>query len=174
MKIALVLVSAFMLANGCKTQQQVSNETSETSENTEQENTMEDNVIITLNKNSSYEIMNDEFGNSYINKKEGDMYVFEYKITKSAPEGVADGIYSESIMFQFKEDMLPLSLTNEDLSNVNLVTSKLCKCRDGGFFKVTNGNLSASKTGNDLVVAINFNVEGLNQELNVINTSVEF
>jgi maltodextrin utilization protein YvdJ len=171
MKIILFLVSSFMLANGCKTQDKSTPETNKNSE--KMETPVTDNTTANLKSNSTYDIMEDSIDKYYIVNKEGSSNVFEYILLEKGEAGMADAEYKETIQFEFTDDMLPISIANGELASVKLVTSKQCKCKDAGYYKVTEGSLSVSKKGDSYAVALVFEVDGLEQKLSKITTTVK-
>lgn len=170
MKLVLILVSAIMLTNSCKTQDKTTSNTQESSNTMQTSDSLD--TIVTLQSNSSYDIMEDSIDKYYIVNKAGANNVFEYTLIKKPEEGLADSEYKETVQFEFSDNMLPMSLSNEELSKVKLITSKQCKCRDAGYYKVMQGNLSVSKKGNVYAVSLVFEVDGLDQKLSKINTTV--
>jgi len=172
MKIILIVASVFFLANGCKTNNKVTSESSDSME-TNEISAAGNNKNAKLMLNSSYDVMEDTIGKYYISKKDGDSTVFEYTLSEKGEEGLADAYYGETVIFEFTDDMLPLSLSNDQLDKVKLMSSKHCKCPDAGYYKVEKGNLSVSKKGEEYSIALTFNVEGVDQKLSTINSKLK-
>src|SRR5690554_6040734 len=107
MKIFYFLIPLFMV-NACKTPA----ETVVTSEKTTMKELKssasdcpkEGTCKVELHKNKQLEIVDEGNGRMYSQIVEGKNLVVEYTYLKSAPEGIADGNYFETIQFQVPMD----------------------------------------------------------------------
>lgn len=79
--------------------------------------------------------------------------VIQFKYHHQAPEGMADGNYTELLYFEVKNNVNTLHLKDEALQQVKLLYGRLCFCPTGtGYFKVTRGLLEYDRDKNGSAV----------------------
>ncbi len=123
-------------------------------------------------KKGSYTIETDTTGAMYpsFTELEGEMVSFTYTIP--AKEGVVDGDYSETIMFQIPKGLKGLMvLEDESLSEVNLLLNKQCFCRgQAGYRLITKGRLAIKKSATN---EISFDVSYELPSVDIIVSSIK-
>jgi len=174
MRILLIL-SLFAMVNSCKTNNpSTTNAEQNTPKEVENENTemIKTETSATIQNNSSFEIKYDEFDNSYLAESAGKQKVFKFVVSEKAPEGTADGNYTETILFEFTDSMLPISKASKNLQDVKLAFGKLCFCRDTGYYKIEEGTLSVTKKGNKYTIDLAFTIDGVSHRMSTVNETI--
>jgi hypothetical protein len=184
-----ILLFAFILAIGCKTNNKVQDttETDTTETDTTKTNTTNKDMVVIMDdcpenaectlalKNSaSMTINEDSIGMLYPTIDNGDNMVVHYTYLKKGPEGTADGDYSETLHFEIPTNTSKLSLADGDLQNVGLLFGKHCFCRgEAGYYKVTKGSLILIKTEKELTFDISYTVDKTSQKMNHISKTIQ-
>lgn len=115
-------------------------------------------------KKGSYTIETDTIGAMYpsFTEVEGEMVSFTYHVP--AKEGMADGDYSETIMFQIPKGLKGIMvLKDESLSKVKLLLNKQCFCRgQAGYQLITKGTLAIKRsTTNKISFDLSYELSGI-------------
>lgn len=177
---ALYLLIPLLMVNACKTQTGSSIPTNNT-DNTSMEEVVhkitgcpeEGTCEIVVNKNKKLVIKEDGIGATYPEIVAGENIVVVFTYSKKGPEGTADGDYSETIHFEIPAATTNLSKADASLSDVNLLFGRHCFCRDGGYFRVTDGKLLLEKTDKALVFDLEFSTDKTSQVVSHIAETVK-
>ena len=125
-----------------------------------------------LNK-SELKIQSDTFGKIYYEIVPGNNTVIRFTFKKDAPEGTADGNYSEIVLLEIPNKKIRLNLHDQELQQVKLLFGRLCFCRDAtGYFKVENGSLLLDRTDKNIHIELSFDVKKVPQLLKSINENI--
>lgn len=101
-----------------------------------------------LLKNTSIKILEDSIGKKYINlEQSADCHTVKYTYSYEGKPEIADDSYSEEIYFQIPIDTKSLYLSDSELYDVKLITSKNCFCKDAGFEVVNQGSFEFKRKG---------------------------
>lgn len=123
-------------------------------------------VSVDMSNNSTLNVKDDTIGAIYPVIESGDNLVVEFKYEEKAPEGIADGDYSETLHFEIPNNTTELNLTDDELSNVKLLYGKHCFCKgEAGYYKVKKGKMKVVKTESDLYFDISFNIDETSTKL---------
>lgn len=170
MKIFYILIPV-MILSGCKTQSTLSQSSQiETMEKSKCPN--EGKCTIVAHKDSNLEIKVDGIGQMYPEITEGENIVIQYTYLKEAPEGIADGNYSESIYFEIPKGVNKLQKEGTGLSDVDLLYGRHFFSPESGFMRVESGKLSVVQKGNDLQIDLKFEIENVGQVISHIKETV--
>lgn len=170
MKIFYILIPV-MILSGCKTQNTLSQASQiETMEKSECPN--EGKCTIVAHKDSNLEIKVDGIGQMYPQVSEGENIVIQYTYLKEAPEGIADGNYSESIYFEIPKGVNKLEKKGAAIADVDLLYGRHFFSPESGFMRVESGRLSVVQKGNDLQIDLKFEIENVGQVISHIKETV--
>lgn len=155
------IVSFFFLASiliGCKTPMA---STASNPETMEQINQCPEEAKCTLiaEQNKALEIKEDGIGAIYPAVTEGNNIVVQYHYLKEAPEGIADGNYSESIYFEIPSDVDRLTKSDASLQDLNMLFGKHFFSPESGYFIVENGRLEVKRIGDELQLNLVFDMK---------------
>jgi hypothetical protein len=177
-----LIIGCLILMVSCKSTQKsqtTQSEKTETSTNTTvilPANNCPENGTCTLEliPNKSLEFKTDEFGNLYPVISEGAKTILKYTYTKKPLENTADSNYTELIYAALDEPISTISLTNEQLQNIQLYFGRLCFCKgENGYFPIKNGNFNLTKMDNNTVkIDLNFSVKKGSQIISEIHETV--
>lgn len=109
--------------------------------------------------NKSLEVKEDGIGKIYPEITDGENIVIHFNFLRKAPEGVADGNYSEEIYFEIPTGQNALQKEGVSLKDVNLVFGRHFFSPEAGFFKVDSGELTVEKNGNQIYFDLKFQAE---------------
>jgi len=103
-------------------------------------------------------------------EKEEGFDTIKFLYDRPTKKGVSDGSYRELLYFRIPSNTTTLSLKDEALQDIGLVYGRLCFCRGAaGYFPVTKGSLSLSKTTNGYTIQVNFENGKVPQVINNLN-----
>ncbi|MFT4802125.1 MAG: hypothetical protein ACI93N_001901 [Flavobacteriaceae bacterium] len=126
----------------------------------------EGDVSVNVSINSTLNLKDDTIGAIYPVIESGDNLVIVFKYEEKAPEGIADGNYSETLHFEIPNNTTILNLADDELNNVKLLFGKHCFCKgDAGYYKVKKGKMKIVKTESDIYFDISFNVDETSTKL---------
>lgn len=126
----------------------------------------EKEVSVNASNNSILTIKDDTIGEIYPVIESGKNIVIDFKYEKKAPEGIADGDYSETLHFEIPKNTTVLNLNDASLNDVKLLFGKHCFCRgEAGYYKVKKGNMKIVKTDNEIFFDITFSVDETSTKL---------
>ena len=124
------------------------------------------NISVNLYIDSILNLKDDTIGAIYPVIESGDNLVIDFKYEEKAPEGFADGDYSETLHFEIPNTTTILNLADDELSNVKLLFGKHCFCKgEAGYYKVKMGKMKIVKTESDIYFDISFNIDGTSTKL---------
>src|SRR5690554_8100363 len=170
MKIFYFLIPVLILG-GCKSQSTF-NQTSQSETMVENKCPNEGKCTIVAHKDSDLEIKVDGIGKMYPVITEGENIVIQYTYLKEAPEGIADGNYSESIYFEIPKGTNKLEKKGAAIADVDLLYGRHFFSPESGFMRVENGKLSVVQQGNDLEIDLKFEIDNVNQVISRITETV--
>ena len=105
-------------------------------------------------QNSSLQIQTDGIGQSYYDMTfdaEKSVIMYEYK-SKSA-DGLEDGIHTERIVFEIRNNIPELIIEDFELSNLTMFYERHCFCKgQTGMFPIRKGRLELYNLGKDLKI----------------------
>lgn len=110
--------------------------------------------------NKSLEIKEDGIGKIYPEITDGENIVIHFSFLRQAPEGIADGNYSEEIYFEIPDNENSLRKENASLKDVNLIFGRHFFSPEAGFFEVESGELTVDRKENKISFEIKFTTEG--------------
>lgn len=127
-------------------------------------------------KNQSLDIKTDEFGSIYYNKIDNsDTSIVQYSYNRNVQKGLQDASYREDIVFEIKNDVKQLSLSNADLQTVKMLYGRFCFCRGAtGNYKIIAGDLNLTKTNNKVAFTLQFKNNKVPQIINNLKEEVDF
>lgn len=165
------------MLSGCKTQSNsVTSSQSDTMEQIENKTSdcpEEGKCTFVAHRNSNLEIKKDGIGKLYPQIVDGDNIVIQYTYLKEAPEGIADGNYSESIYFQIPKDSKKLTKEGTSLADVNLLFGRHYFSPESGFFLIDSGKLSVENTGDLIHIDLQFKMDNGRQVISHIVETIE-
>lgn len=169
------LFFTILLFTGCKTQR---NSTEiQTQGITQMESKSEcpegGKCTVVVQKNKSLQIKEDGIGALYPEITEGDNIVVQYTFLRQAPEGIADGNYSESVYFEIPQNSKKVTKENASLSDVKLLFGRHFFSPQSGYFRINQGKLIVDNSGNKIDFDLSFEIKEGNQLLTHIKESVE-
>ncbi len=125
--------------------------------------------------NKSLLIKTDHTGKIYPEIIKGKNLIIKYQYQKEAPEGTADGNYTEIIYFELPDKKINLNLHDENLKQVKMLYGRLCFCRGAsGYYRINRGNLSVVRTGKkQLKILLNFKMNKIPQVIEHIDEIIE-
>lgn len=176
MKILYFLLPLF-LATACKTPTETVN-SSEKNKMEQLKNTVsscpkDGTCKVVVHKNKKLEIIDEGNGRMYSQIVEGDNLVIEYTYLKSAPKGIADGNYFETIQFEVPIGTQNLVKENNNLADVKMIFSKFGN-RTASYHPVTEGKLSFQRSPKIISFNLKFKVKGSDQVVSNITETVQF
>ena len=183
MKILFVTVLILIICS-CKCRKDITNVT-ENKDNTIGTNPIEmikqpcpENGIckVEIFKNQSLDVKTDEFGSIYYNKiKNQETSIVQYSYNRNVQKGLQDGSYREEIVFEIKNDVKQLLLSNTDLQTVKMLFGRFCFCRGAtGNYKIIDGDLNLTKSNNKVAFTLQFKNNKVPQLINNLNEIVVF
>ena len=123
-------------------------------------------VSVDIFNNSTLNLKDDTIGAIYPVIASGNNLVVEFIYEEKAPEGTADGDYSETLHFEIPQNTTVLNLMDEELNNVKLLYGKQCFCRgEAGYYEVKKGKIKIVKTESDIYFDISFNIDETSAKL---------
>ena len=123
-------------------------------------------VSVDIFNNSTLNLKDDTIGAIYPVIASGNNLVIEFIYEEKAPEGTADGDYSETLHFEIPQNTTVLNLMDEELNNVKLLYGKHCFCRgEAGYYEVKKGKIKIVKTESDIYFDISFNIDETSTKL---------
>lgn len=170
MKIFYFLIP-ILIMGGCKTQSTL-NQTSKSEPMTENKCPNEGKCTIVAHKDSNLVIKVDGIGQMYPEITDGENIVVQYTYLKEAPEGIADGNYSESIYFEIPKGTKRLEKEGAAITDVDLLYGRHFFSPESGFMRVDSGKLSVVQKGNDLQIDLTFEIENVGQVISRIMETV--
>ncbi|SDW47540.1 hypothetical protein [Aequorivita viscosa] len=176
MKILYFLLPLF-LATACKTPSEKINSSEKTKmeqlKNVSNGCPTDGTCEVVIHKNKKLELVNEGNDRMYSQMVEGENLVIEYTYLKSAPKGIADGNYFETIQFEVPVTAESLVKENKSLADVNLIFSKFGN-RTASYHPVTEGKLSFKRTSKTISFNLQFKVNDADQVVSRITETVEF
>ncbi|SNR41914.1 hypothetical protein [Dokdonia pacifica] len=115
-------------------------------------------------KKGSYSIETDTTGAMYPLFTEGEGELVEFTYAVPAKEGIADGDYKETIMFQVPKGLKGIMvLKDASLSKLKLLLNKQCFCRgQAGYHLITQGRLAIKRNAkNEISFDLNYQIDGI-------------
>ena len=163
----ITLLSLLLVINSCDTKKAVvSEKEKEMIVLVEGITYNEKEISVNSSSNSTLTIKEDTIGELYPVIESGENIVIDFTYEKKAPEGIADGDYSETLHFEIPKNTTVLNLNDASLNDVKLLFGKHCFCRgEAGYYKVKKGNMKIVKTGNEIFFDITFSVDGTSTKL---------
>ena len=127
-------------------------------------------------KNQSLDVKVDEFGSIYYNKSDNpETSIVQYSYNRNVQKGLQDASYREEIVFEIKNDVKQLSLSNADLQTVKMLYGRFCFCRGAtGNYKIIDGDLNLTKTNNKVAFTLQFKNNKVPQLINNLKEEVDF
>lgn len=166
---ALYFLAPLLIAGACKTQSgsaTISDKKIMEQVDTKDASCPEDGTCtVVLHENSKLVVAEDGTGAIYPQIQPGKDMVVEYTYFREAPEGIADGNYSETIHFEIPTSTSNLSKNDKALQDVKLLFGKHAFAPDAGYYKIENGKLLLEKTGSDLIFDLQFSNQNKSSQL---------
>ena len=158
---------------GCKTNQDVSQESgSHLKEISCPEN---GNCTFEVLQNSILNIKTDEFGKLYPEVLPGDKVVIKFHYKKKELKKAVDGSYSEFIYLEVSKNEKQLILKDRDLQKAKLLFGRICFCgKNGGYYRVTQGNLYLFNSNGMLKMDLTFNVNKVPQIISKLEENISY
>ena len=127
-------------------------------------------------KNQSLDIKTDEFGSIYYNKIDNpDTSIVQYSYNRNVQKGLQDASYREDIVFEIKNDVKQLSLSNADLQTVKMLYGRFCFCRGAtGNYKIIDGDLNLTKNSNKVAFTLQLKNNKVPQIINNLKEEIVF
>ncbi|MCK5638937.1 MAG: hypothetical protein KAH67_09505, partial [Flavobacteriaceae bacterium] len=126
-------------------------------------------------KNSSLQIKIDDFGKIYPEIIPGNKLVIKYHYKRDEVENAMDSNYSEYVYFEIDPNEKQIILKDKDLQKVKMLFGRICFCRDdGGYFKVTNGDLFLFNSNNNLQLNLKFKMKKVPQIIKEVNENIKY
>ncbi len=118
---------------------------------------------LTPNKNITFE--KDKFGMSYPKITDGENTLLTYTFKRNVVKNTQDSNYTEIIYAVLPKTITEMSLTNAELSKVNLHFARLCFCKgETGYYPIENGSFKITKVNkNTIKIACSFTVKNIPQ-----------
>lgn len=166
---AFYFLAALLIAGACKSPNQavtISDRNLMEQINKNQSVCPEDGVCsVVLHENSILMILEDGTGAIYPQIEPGDNLVVEYTYFREAPEGIADGNYTETIHFEIPSTISHLDKSNKELQEVKMLFGKHSFSPDAGYYSIESGKLLLEKTEENLVFDLQFSNENKSAQL---------
>ena len=157
---AIYFLAILFIAGACKTPGErivISNNTNMEKVNEKDANCPEDGTCkVVVHEKSKLEVSDDGTGALYPQIQPGDNMVIEYTYYREAPEGIADGNYSETIHFEIPANTSTISKSNKELQDVKLLFGKHAFAPDAGYYIIENGKLLLERIGDNLAFDLKF------------------
>lgn len=169
MKVFYFLIPILVLT-GCKTQSTLNTDQTNTTMKMDCPN--EGKCTIVAHKDSNLEIKVDGIGKMYPEITEGENVVIQYTYLKEAPEGIADGNYSESVYFEIPKDAKDFTKEDAGLLDVDLLYGRHFFSPESGFMQVDSGKLAVTKKDNVITIDLHFEIENMRQVISRIVETV--
>ena len=163
----ITLLSLLLVINSCDTKKAVvSEKEKEMIVLVEGITYNEKEISVNSSSNSTLTIKEDTIGELYPVIESGENIVIDFTYEKKAPEGIADGDYSETLHFEIPKNTTVLNLNDASLNDVKLLFGKHCFCRgEAGYYNVKKGNMKIIKTDNEIFFDITFTVDETSTKL---------
>lgn|SRR5699024_6711255 len=114
---------------------------------------------VVILKNKSLIIKDDITGKVYPEISDGKNLVVHFNFLRQAPEGIADGNYSEDIYFEIPADQNQLQKKDSSLKDINLVFGRHFFSPEAGFVEINKGELNLQRKGNKIQFDLKFQEE---------------
>jgi hypothetical protein len=127
-------------------------------------------------ENSTIKLLEDTTGQFYT-KVETDENHHLYKITyeREVPEGIMDAQYQEIIYFQVEKDKKLVELNDKELSEANVIYSRLCYCPgETGYEVVAFGSLYFETKKQSTEIRLEIQPKKYPVKMNLVETTVVF
>ncbi len=166
---AIYFLAILFMAGACKTSGEkvvISNTKNMEQVNKKDANCPEEgNCTVVVHEKSKLVVADDGTGALYPQIQPGENMVVEYTYYREAPEGIADGNYSETIHFEIPANASHISKSNKELQEVKLLFGKHAFAPDAGYYQIENGKLLLEKTGHNLVFDLKFSNQDRSSQL---------
>lgn len=124
-------------------------------------------------KNTSFEILKDEFGATYLNSFESNKTLLKFEYNRKPIENTEDSNYTEIIYIQIDEKSEKIETINDALSNLKnkVIFGRLCFCRgQTGYYNISEGALNISNLKDNLYkIDLKFKTNEVPQIINKIS-----
>lgn len=134
----------------------------------------EDGVCtIEVLKNKSLLIKKDDLGHNYYQTTDSEEHtVFKYTYTRNKVQEAQDNSYVEEIIFEIKNPITKLELSDSELQNIKMLFGKHCFCKgQAGYYTVNKGNLVLIKNSDSYYLNVNITVTEVPQIINTVTAT---
>jgi hypothetical protein len=109
----------------------------------------------------------DKFGMNYPKITDGENTLLTYTFKRNIDKATQDSNYTEIIYAVLPKTFTKMSLTNAELSKVNLHFARLCFCKgETGYYPIEKGNFKILKINkNTIKIACNFTIKNIPQTI---------
>ncbi|WP_418508767.1 hypothetical protein [Corallibacter sp.] len=102
---------------------------------------------LTVLKNKSIKIKEDEFGATYSQITDSNNILIEFEYKRNEIQNTADSSYKELVYIELNPSNLEVNYSDADLKKANITYARLCFCRgQTGYYNILSGNLKIEKT----------------------------
>lgn len=122
--------------------------------------------------NKKIEIKEDGIGKIYPEITKGENIVIHFNFLRKAPEGVADGNYSEEVYFEIPKSQMELKKEGTSLKDLKMIFGRHYFSPDAGFFLINKGNVFLKRSGEKIQFELEFEMENGQQILDRISETV--
>lgn len=128
---------------------------------------------IELLKDKTLLVKKDDLGHNYYQTTDSEGYsVFKYTYTRKKAQEVQDNSYVEEIIFEIKNPITKLELSDLELQNIKMLFGRHCFCKgQAGYYTVNKGNLVLIKNSDSYHLNVNINVTEVPQIINAVTAT---
>lgn len=168
-------ITSLLLVVGCNTASTVTNNPSKDMVQSQKKTICPEEGSCTVKAipNKSLNIKEDGIGKIYPEITDGENIIIHFSFLRKAPEGIADGNYSEEIYFEIPSNQNSLQKENLSLKDVNLIFGRHFFSPEAGFFIINKGELSLNRKDNQISFDLKFQAEEGRQLIEHISEVVE-
>lgn len=118
-----------------------------------------------LTPNKSIEFKKDKFGILYPKISDGENTLLTYTFNRNPIKNTQDSNYTEIIYATLPKNIKEISLTDNELKQVNLHFARLCFCKgETGYYPIEKGTFNITKTNKDSIkITCKFQVKNIPQ-----------
>lgn len=131
---------------------------------------------VELIPNSTLEIHQDKFKNTYTNITKGEKLIFKFNFSRDLDKQYVDGHYIEEVYAEFDANLPEITLKGKELQDAKLLFNRMCYCKgSAGYYPIKNGTLSMKKIDDKTYdISINFKMDEVPQVITSINERLIF